>query len=163
MKSARVGIIALLTTALGSCSYGIDLRAVSVNGRLAFVSTDTDFECIANIYVVAEGDTVAKAEKGDQVGLVVNGQAFWWTKAPVTECKTSFPVFYGQLYSKTPDAVRPKRLRFNVIYQVQTQGQGAYGSGRFRVLRGGRIENLPPAPPPSTPNDALEPVALNSS
>jgi len=130
---------------------------------LAFVSTNTDYECIANIYVIAEGDTVAEAEKGDDVGLVVNGQAFWWTNAPVTECNTPFPVLYGQLHSKSPDAVRPKRLRFDVIYNVQTQGQGAYGSGRFRVLRDGRIENLPPAPPPSTSIDALEPVASNGS
>lgn len=147
MLGAVAGVIASL--ALGSCSYSIDIVAKVIDGKVAFVSSDSSFDCIANIMVTAEDGHAPEPEAGDDIGLVKNGAAYWWTSSPVTECTTKFPVIYGHLVDRTKPAVAPKKLRVGVIYEVTTQGGGAYGGGRFRIGADRRIENLP-WPPPQT-------------
>lgn len=143
-----------LATALQGCSYGYDVIATVVDGRLAFVSANDDFTCIANIFVTAEDGTRAAAAPQDEVGLVANGGAFWWTDAPVIDCTMNFPVFYGSFPGELRHDVLPKPLKVGAVYAVSTEGEGANGNGCFRITPERRVENLPyhqchPAPPPA--------------
>jgi hypothetical protein len=77
-----------------------------------------------------------------------------------TSCENLFPIFYGQrikgppfIYSDGPSSVEAKPLRIGVVYQVSTSGDGAYGSGWFRITREGRIENLAADPTPPVVNE----------
>jgi hypothetical protein len=148
----------MLPLLLGSCSYSIDIFAVAIGGKLAFVSSDSRFECIANIMITAEDGPAAKPDRGDDV-LLVRNSTYWWTSSPVTPCSSKFPVFYGQLVDRSKPAVSPKKLKMGIVYQVTTQGGGAYGGGRFRIGRNRQVENLPSPPPQSgmeTPADNVE-------
>ena len=136
----RFPALVIATITLGSCSYGFDIRAGVIDGRLAFVSNDSEWDCIADIYVTTETPARAVPAKGDDAGLIQNGGAFWWTESPVTDCKMNFPVFYGTENGRT--SVAPKPLHLGVTYAVHTQGEGAYGSGCFRITNERKVLNL---------------------
>jgi hypothetical protein len=135
-------VVAMAASALGSCSYAYDVRAIAIGGKLAFVSTDRDFDCAANVYITSD-EAIATPVPGDQRGLVVNGGSFWWTDNPTDECTMNYPLVYDTHFSNVRTLVRPKKLKLGVVYEVQTQGHGAYGTGCFRISRERRIENLP--------------------
>jgi len=142
ISGSRAPMMLLAFALLGSCSYGYDVRAVAINGKLAFVSTDADWDCVANIDVSTD-QTTAKPLAGDDRLLVVNGGAFWATHNPVIECTMDFPLLYGAGGPKVRTSVAPKKLKFDVLYTVSTEGEGAYGNGCFRINAERRIENLP--------------------
>ena len=139
----RALLIASAAMLCGSCSYYTDIAVGVLNGRLAFASLDGDFECVANINVSTDEEARPVAGPGDSEGLVKNGGAYWWTHSPVTECTTKFPVIYSRLVSTSRPHVTAKPLQIGVVYDVHTQGHGAYGTGRFRIRPDRRIENLP--------------------
>lgn len=143
VKAMPLFAVSACSLALGSCSYSIDVIATVIGGKVAFTTTDDDFDCIENITVLAEDGVAPKASPGDDIRLVKNAAAYWYTDNPVTACSAMFPVVYGQKVGNKPPAVAPKELRVNVIYEVTTQGDGAYGGGRFRIQPNHRIENLP--------------------
>ena len=149
---------------LGSCSYVFDVRAVAIGGRLAFVSADGDYDCVANINVSVGPRTapVAVPAPGDDRGLVVNGGAYWWTDNHPGECALDFPILYGADGPSQRTRVAPKILRVGVPYAVNTQGQGAYGTGCFRITAERRLDNLPSGyclePSPDVQGEAEPPV-----
>lgn len=136
---------ALLATlvVLPGCSYGYDVRAVVIDGRLAFVSEDADFTCVANIRVTATDTTRATPSPADNQAVVINGGDSWSTKAPVVDCTMDFPIFYGSAPARVRQSVLPKPLRVGVTYSIDTEGHGAYGFGCFRISEIRRVENLP--------------------
>jgi hypothetical protein len=136
----RVLALVIAATTLGSCSYSLELRAGVINGQLAFASTDTDYDCIANIFVSTQGSVRAVPATGDDRRLIQNGGVFWWTDNSVIDCKMNFPVFYGTGGGRT--AVSAKPLRIGVAYDVQTQGDGAYGHGCFLITSERKVRNI---------------------
>jgi hypothetical protein len=97
---------------------------------------------------------------GDDRRLVLNGGVYWWKSSEVTSCANRFPIFYGQqiegppfIYGDGASSVEAKPLRIGVVYEVSTSGDGAYGSGWFRINKGGRVENLTGDPTPAVVNE----------
>ena len=154
MRSIMVILVPLL---LSGCSYIYDLRAIVINGRLAFVvdpKSKQQADCIRSIHVQTADAEVARAKPGpdDAKGLVANG-VFWWKDYAVDACPNKFPILYGQplagrafVYSDgDTKGVEAKPLRIGVIYQVDTSSGGSgYGGGRFRIRPNRTVENLPP-------------------
>ena len=138
----RITAVIAASIVLQSCSYSYDVLATVIDGRLAFISADDDYTCVANVDVSAAYETRAVALPGDDQGLVVNGGAFWSTNAPVIDCRMQFPIFYGSIAPGVQQSVSPKPLRVRVIYSVNTEGEGAYGHGCFRITAARRIQKL---------------------
>ena len=107
------------------------------------MSRPTETNCLANINVSTDEDVRATPVAGDDRLLVVNGGAFWWTDNPVINCTMNYALFYGVGGPKVRTVVAPKKLKFGVTYKVETEGDGAYGHGCFRISDQHRIENLP--------------------
>lgn len=147
----------LLAIGLGSCSYIYDLKAVMIDGRVAFVvdpNSRRQADCIRSIYVaVNDGGPIADPAEGDQEGLVTNGGAYWWDFRDVRSCDNPFPIFYGDELKGRPSDnmgyVAPKPLVTDVVYQVGTGGSGS-GSGTvwFKIRPDGQIENYQSDPTP---------------
>lgn len=165
MKGKRLQLIgaSVAGLAVGSCSYGYDLLAVSIGGKLAFIvdpHSSYKPDCLASINVsVDKGGPIARPDPGDDVLLVRNGGVYWWKSSEVTSCENRFPVFYGQqikgrpfIYADGPNSVEAKPLRIGVLYHVETSGDGAYGNIWFRIGKGGHIENLKDDPTPPVRN-----------
>ena len=142
----RMLVLIALAPSIQGCSYGYDVMATVIGGRLAFVSADDAYTCLANVRVNAVNGTTATPEPGDHEGLVLNGGAFWETDGPISDCVSDFPVFYGVVPPGANQLVAPKRLQVGVIYSVNTEGHGAYGFGCFRISESRRVENLPGNP-----------------
>lgn len=147
---ARWGVWPVLLLLLTGCSYGYDLRAIVLAGRLAFVvdpASQQDANCIRSISVSAESGPAAAPSDGDDRQLVKHG-VVWSKDTAVTECLNRFPILYGQPLTGQPflpPGVAAKPLRVATVYTVETTGSGSgYGSGRFRIRRDHTVENLPP-------------------
>jgi hypothetical protein len=153
-NSLQLFVVCLSAYTLGSCSYGYKLLAVVIDGRLAFVvdpGSNYKPDCLGSIHVsIDKGGPIARPAAGDDEGLVRNGGVYWWRSTEVTSCENPFPIFYGQeikgppfIYQDgKPSSVEAKPLRIGAVYEVSTSGDGAYGSGWFRINKGGRVENL---------------------
>ncbi len=159
--AARLAATAAAALLLAGCSYHYDVRAVSVGGRLAFVSADEDYDCAVSIHVGVDARGSAPRAvpaPGDDRQLVVNGGAYWWTGIRRGDCAMDFPIRYGADGPAATTLVAAKILRADVPYAVNTWGEGAYGSGCFRIAADRRIENLPFdwcfEPPPDKPVEA---------
>jgi hypothetical protein len=151
----RRGIALVSLLALTGCSYTYELRAVVIDGHIAFIvdpNSDRQPDCIRSIYVETDEGVTAKPAMGDDAGLVEHG-AFWWKDTAVTECPNPFPIRYGQHLEGRPFAyqnrvtagVEAKPLVIGVIYDVTTTSSGSgYGGCRFRIRADRTIENLPP-------------------
>jgi hypothetical protein len=159
----RLFIIFISGLTLGSCSYGYDLLAVAINGRLAFIvdpHSSYKPDCISSMDVsVDKGGPLARPSGDDDAALVRNGGVYWWKTFDVTSCENPFPIFYGQqlsgppfLYEDGPSGVEAKPLRIGVVYSINTSGDGAYGRGWFRIEKGGHIQNLAGDPTPAVVN-----------
>jgi hypothetical protein len=149
-------IVALSALALSGCSYIYDLRAIVIDGHLAFVvdpKSKRQADCIRSIHVqTVQGETAqAKPGPNDAEGLVRNG-VFWWKDYAVDECPNKFPIRYGQSLVGRPfvysggdtKGVEAKPLIISVVYQVVTASAGSgYGGGRFRIRADRTVENLP--------------------
>lgn len=146
----------LLLPILGSCSYGYELLAVWIDGRIAFIidpASRYQPDCLSSIDVSADdGEPKANAEPGDDERLVENGSVYWWNFRDVRSCENEFPIAYGARLNGRPAEsmgyVAAKPLWRGVVYSVGTEGDGAYGSGWFKILPNGKIENYPSDPTP---------------
>ena len=141
-----------LILALSGCSSIYEVRAVIVDGKVAFVPAQTDIwgepDCIYNIYVSAEEGPPETPQAGDSVGMVENG-VYWHEGFAVTSCENPFPIVYGDPLKGPPfregdgDRVKAKPLRVSVVYEVTTASQGsAYGGGKFMITNQRKIVNL---------------------
>lgn len=142
-------VAVMAACALTGCSYSYELRAIALQGRLAFVvdpASRSKADCIRSISVSSDDDARAVASKGDDSRLVENG-VFWWKDFAVDACPNHFPVLYGKPLKGTPflpPGVGAKPLKIGVIYSVTTSGSGSgYGSGRFRIRPDHTVENIP--------------------
>lgn len=138
-----------LLLSLTGCSYVYDLRAVVLDGRLAFVvdpSSERDATCVRSIRVSAESGSPAAPREGSDSQLVKN-LVVWSGDTAAPECSNRFPILYGQPLAGRPvlqPGVAAMPLRVETIYNVETTGSGSgYGSGRFRIRRNRTVENLP--------------------
>lgn len=131
---------------LGGCSYRFDVRAVMIDGRLAFVSTGRfpKPDCISRVMI-------RDVEAGTaQTYAAWMQTAFAWVDEGGYDCTDRFPLFYGEpLKGEDADRpvpateVAPKELRVGAIYEVMIiSGATGAGGGRFRLLPDGRVENL---------------------
>ncbi|QIK77538.1 hypothetical protein G7077_12590 [Sphingomonas piscis] len=165
MQPSKRLTLCVLAAALGGCSYSYSLRAVVINGRLAFVvdpSSGRSPDCVRGITVsLDDSGPNAVAEQGDDEGLVKNGGAYWWENKETGSCLNDFPVFYGAPLEGKPfdygdehsGYVRPKKLRVGVIYEVNAQSSGSgYGSGWFRITPQLTVESWPEDPTPVSPS-----------
>ncbi|MET4132550.1 hypothetical protein ABIE62_001685 [Porphyrobacter sp. MBR-155] len=143
----------ILILALSGCSSVYDVRAVVIDGKVAFVPTDTDIwgepDCIYSISVSAADGPSTNPEEGDSLGMVENGM-YWHESFAVTSCENPFPVVYGEPLKGPPFrendeyAVKAKPLRVGVVYEVTTVSEGsASGVGKFMVTEQRRVVNLP--------------------
>lgn len=133
MKLALVTTVALASSCLSGCSYSIDLLVTVIEGKVAFAAADDSFDCIENIIVTAVDGWVPEPSPGDDVALVRNGRAYWYTDNSVLDCSTKFPIIYGQQVGQSRPSVSPKQLRVGITYKVTTSGGGAYGHASFRI------------------------------
>lgn len=152
--------------ALGSCSYAYNLRAVAIDGRLAFIvdpTSDRKPDCVRSIEVsVDEGGPIALSAAGDDEKLVRNGGVYWWKVFDASSCPNRFPIFYGQRLKGVPfvyddgrsSSVEAKPLRLGVLYSVLTTSSGS-GAGEvwFRIDKNGHIENFREDPSPAIINE----------
>ncbi len=143
--------------ALTSCSYGYNIKAVVLNGRLAFIVDPRSWRhpsCVGSVHVETEEtrEAHAKPAAGDDAQMVARG-TIWWKDFANDTCPNSFPIFYGQALRGTPFAyegrlaptVEAKPLKIGVVYEVGMVSDGSgYGSGRFRLRADRTVENLPP-------------------
>ncbi len=142
-----------LLTALNGCSSVYDLRAVAIDGKLAFVAAETviwsEPDCIYSVSVTAVDGPPALATKTDDARGVANG--IYWNKTfEVTSCDNPFPLFYGAklkgppFYDDQAYNVEAKRLRVGVVYEITTSSKGsADGGGKFVITNERKIVNLP--------------------
>ncbi|MCJ2182050.1 hypothetical protein MTR62_04935 [Novosphingobium sp. 1949] len=151
----RLVLAALVMSALGSCSFVYDLRAVVQDGHLAFVpegSWLTRPDCLYAISVEAVDRAVARAEPGDDAADVARG-VFWAQFMESQPCRTGFPVRYGQALEGKPFVfdggpgsarVAAKPLQPGVLYYVFALSPGSgSGGGYFRLDGRGGVENVP--------------------
>ena len=149
----RIALALLSLSPLGGCSYTYDLKAVVVDGRLAFIvdpQSRSGASCVRSIEVTAVGSTRAIATPRDDQQAVASG-TFWKQTTASDECLNPFPIVYGErlvgkpfVYEgRTMGAVEAKPLRVGEVYEVTTSGSGSgYGGTKFRLGPGGKIENL---------------------
>lgn len=137
---------------LGSCSFGYDLVARVDGGRIVFDASDArpgwffGELCVSGVHVTSDEETGVLPEPGDDEALVTNGRAAWWVEENANQCMESLPIAYGRTPAHSRVRVAAKPLKPGVVYRVSTGGHGGYGSGRFRLSRDGRVENLGPSP-----------------
>ena len=118
----------LLPLVLLGCSYHHDLKAIELNGRIAFVPTkDKTPGCFADFKVTSE--------TGEVVWDLSAGQYF----AP--PCQSDFPVIYGTVPHAMTERVKAKPLIAGVTYRVEGWDGDSY-SGAFRFRQGIVVENM---------------------
>jgi hypothetical protein len=138
-----VGILVLAASmALSGCSYTYAVKAVMLDGRLAFVVDPASRErprCVSRVSVVLEH--VEGSESSDD--------PTFWDNAGGYDCEDVFPVFYGvplagaRASAPAVDERPARRWEPGRTYQVVVvAGATGYGGGRFRVHPDGRVENL---------------------
>ena len=151
---ARIISALILATILSGCSSQYDLRAINVDGEVAFVPEDKDIwgnpspDCFYSISVSIIDGPPATPASGDSVGMVGNG-VYWHRSFAVTSCDNSFPITYGEELQGPPfhedgqDEVGAKPLLPGFTYEVTAASNGSeYGGGTFRLAEDGTVESL---------------------
>ena len=152
--TARTITALILAFILSSCSTAYDLKAILVDGAVAFVPEDTDIwgnpdpDCFYSISVSIVDGPAATPAAGESVGMVKNG-TYWNKTFAVTSCDNPFPVTYGAKLRGPPFRknyeyeVEAKPLLPGFTYEVSASSNGsAYGGGKFRLTKQGTVENL---------------------
>ena len=148
----HLALLMLLCAHLVSCSEQYRVLAAASAGRLVFVvdpNSQPAPACLRSVSVTAEGRSRARAEEGDDSDMVGYG-TFWSEEDGYDkQCESRFPLPYGAPLKgrrvRDVGNVKPKQLLRNVVYEISTTtGFTAYGSGRFLIRAGGKIENLAP-------------------
>lgn len=153
--TARTLVALLLVFILNSCSSAYNLRAVIIDGEVAFVPQDTDKwgnpdpDCFYSISVSIADGPAAKPGESEDESLVGNG-VYWNKTFAVTSCENSFPITYGaklrgpSFQTDYVYEVEAKPLLLGYTYEVRASSNGsAYGEGKFRLTEQGTVENLP--------------------
>lgn len=118
----------LLPLALFGCSYHYDLKAIELNGRIAFVPVkDKSSGCFYHFTVTSE--------TGQVVWDLYAGQ---YLPPP---CQSDFPVVYGTVPHDMNEHVKAKPLIPGVTYKVEGSDGGFY-SGAFRFGQGIIVDNV---------------------
>lgn len=152
---AKTSTALILAFILSSCSSVYDLKAISVNGEVAFIPENEDIwgkpspDCFYSIYVSIVDGPPATPKAGDSVGMVKNG-VYWHRSFAVTSCDNPFPITYGSELQGPPfresnqQEVEAKPLLPGFTYEVSASSNGSeYGGGMFRLTEQGSVENLP--------------------
>lgn len=132
---------------LSGCSYGFDVRAVMIEGRLAFVAdgaTRGQAKCVSHIQVLPEDYPAGRDGESTEAWAE---RAYAWNDYGGYDCDDRFPIFYGAPLKGQDEArwrdVVAKPLRVGVTYDVSAvAGATGYGGGQFRLLPDGGVENL---------------------
>src|SRR3546814_11654443 len=126
----RLAAATLIVLSLGSCSYAYSLRAVVIDGRLAFVVAPWSKrhpDCMRGVVVsIDEGGPIAKPAPGDDAALVQNGGVYWLKQLDLLSCPNSFTIFYGHSLKGTPfghggehtESVRAKPIAPGPLHQL---------------------------------------------
>jgi hypothetical protein len=130
----RSFVAGLLALALTGCSYHYDLKALELNGRIAFVPVkEKSTGCFADFKVTAD-----------------TGEVVWDLAASQylpPPCQSDFPVVYGTVPHDMTERVKAKPLAAGVTYRVEGWDGDSY-SGAFRFRPGIVVENVKAAPGP---------------
>lgn len=120
--------IAFLTCALTGCSYHYDLKAIELNGRIAFVPLkDKGSGCFADFKVTSDtGEVVWKLDAGQYLS---------------SPCDSDFPVVYGAAPRAMTEKIKAKPLKVGVTYKVEGWDGDSY-SGTFRFRQGIVVDNI---------------------
>jgi len=146
MRSLRVlALISLL--GLSGCSYSFDVRAVMIDGRLAFVAegpSSGQAKCVTSVRVLPQD--YEPGREGEPTEAWAQ-RAYAWSDHGDYDCDDHFPIFYGAPLKGTDESGLPdvaaKPLRVGTIYEVSAvAGATGYGAGRFTLLPDGSVENL---------------------
>lgn len=145
MSFARYLALIFLAWPLASCSYVYDLRAIVIDGNIAFVPVEEDVwgnpdpECFYSIKVVKLSENFSQEE------------IVWEDEKKYASCDNPFPVKYGSellgkyegCLSGVCEQVEAKPLIPSGIYEVHTTSEASnYGGGRFRYEADGSVTNL---------------------
>ncbi|KLI63477.1 hypothetical protein [Aurantiacibacter marinus] len=143
-----------LTLSLSGCSFIYEIKAVWIEGQLAFIPTETDFwgnpdpDCFHSIDVSIRNGAPAIPAEGDNVRLVEVGY-FWKQSFASLPCANPFPVIYGaaitgeELNGVTQFNVAAKPLGRGVVYEVRTGSETiGYGSDSFMIEDDGALRNM---------------------
>jgi hypothetical protein len=118
----------LLTVALTGCSYHYNLKAVELNGRIAFVPVkEKGTGCFADFKVTSE--------TGEVVWELATSE---YLPAP---CQSDFPIIYGTAPHNMSERVKAKPLRAGLTYRLEGWDGDSY-SGAFRFHEGIVVENI---------------------
>jgi hypothetical protein len=159
MLSLHFRLVApLIICLLGACSDDYGLRAVSREGRIAFVRDEPWIgkpDCIHAIEVRADnGRPATTPQRGDDEVLVRSRGVYWSAAPDEGACRNRFPIAYGERLGTRLPAFFPfvaaKPLKAGVVYEVWVSNKNS-GSGRgwFRILPNGQLENYPTDPTPA--------------
>ncbi len=122
---------------LGGCSSVYDIRAVLIDGHIAFEPLETDIwgdpDCAKWIEVIAIDGP-----------LEGHGRIAWTRGSSNGSCDLAFPIFYGGHANDDPSMTSSGSYPLvpGLTYEVTTLSPGsAYGSGRFRFDNDGEVTN----------------------
>jgi len=148
---AMMKVFAIVGAALllQSCSYSYPVLARVIDGRLAFVSGDRQYNCISIIRVMEEGPRAPDPAMDTIADPVARGEAIarkrtmWSADGGSFTCNARYPVFYGSALPDMPTLVTARRLRVGQAYSVSVMGDnGSGGGGCFRINPRGEAENI---------------------
>jgi hypothetical protein len=121
-------VTSALALSLIGCSYHYDLKAVELNGKIAFVpAKDKGSGCLANFKVTSEA--------GEVVWDLTAGQYF----SP--PCQSDFPIVYGSVPRNMRERVKAEPLRAGILYKLEGWDGDRY-SGAFRFRQGIVVDNV---------------------
>jgi hypothetical protein len=138
----------VLAVPLRGCSYSYPVIAKVIGGRLAFVSGDANYDCVASIKVSRARparitpEIAAMTDPSERSREMERQNAMWLIDVIPPECRAKFPVFYGSAQFGEPATIPPKKLEAGVAYFVFTDDPGGGGgNGCFRITPDGKVEN----------------------
>ena len=121
-----------LALSLVGCSYHYDLKAVELNGKIAFLpAKDKGSGCFASFKVTNEA--------GELIWDLTAGQYF----SP--PCESDFPIVYGSVPRKMTERVKAKPLQAGVLYKLEGWDGDRY-TGAFRFRQGIVVDNVKTTP-----------------
>ncbi len=124
----RLAVTLSLALALTGCSYHYDLKAVELNGRIAFVpKKDKGTGCFSDFKVSNDaGEVVWELDAGQYLP---------------PPCGSKFPIIYASVPHGMTEKVKAQPLRAGALYKVEGWDGDSY-SGAFRFRRGVVIDNI---------------------
>ena len=135
----RLYAVPILAFMLDGCSSSYDITAYMIEGRVLFEAVamhNSELQtgtCARSISI----SSVAEPGESEQVWE-------WHSPNPSGPCLTDFPIRYGVTPIGAVETVAARPLIPGVTYDVDTSSPSStYGTGRFRLSNGGRVDNQP--------------------